>query len=252
VSFHIFYIQHGAVRRVNGTLVNVALIVVGSALGLLVGGRLPERLRVTLMAGLGLFTLGLGLQQFLKTSNPILVLVSIVVGIVLGEAARLEDRLQELGAWLEARLTRGAQDSSSRFVQGFLTSSLLYCVGPMAILGSIQDGLTGDFRLLATKGVMDGIASLTLASTLGVGVVLSALPVLVYQGGLTLLAGWAQAGLTPAMIAELTAAGGVMMMGIALNLLEVRRVRVGNMLPALVVAPLLVWVVVRLGFSLAF
>ncbi len=236
----------------NGTLVNVALIVVGSALGLLIGGRLPERLRVTLMACLGLFTLGLGLQQFLKTSNPILVLVSILVGTLLGEAARLEDRLQQLGAWLEARLTRGSQGASSRFVQGFLTASLLYCVGPMAILGSIQDGLTGDFRLLATKGVMDGIASLTLASTLGVGVVLSSLPVLVYQGGLTLLASWAQAVLTPAMIAELTAAGGVMMMGIALNLLEVRRVRVGNMLPALVVAPLLVWLVVRLGLSIAF
>lgn len=239
-------------QRVNGTLVNVALIVVGSALGLLIGGRLPERLRVTLMACLGLFTLGLGLQQFLKTSNPILVLVSIVVGSAIGEAARLEDRLQQLGAWLEARLTRGSQDASSRFVQGFLTASLLYCVGPMAILGSIQDGLTGDFRLLATKGVMDGIASLTLASTFGVGVMLSSLPVLVYQGGLTLLASWAQAALTPVMIAELTAAGGVMMMGIALNLLEVRRVRVGNMLPALVVAPLLVWLVVGLGLSIAF
>jgi len=237
---------------VTGTLINVALIVVGSALGLLIGARLPERLRSTLMAGMGLFTLGLGLQQFLKTANPILVLVSIVLGTLLGEAARLEDRLQDFGAWLEVRLARGRQGASSRFVQGFLTASLLYCVGPMAILGSIQDGLTGDFRLLATKGVMDGIASLTLASTLGVGVMLSSLPLFVYQGALTLLAGWAQAALISAMIAELSATGGVLMMGIALNLLEVRRVRVGNMLPALIVAPLLVWLIALLGFSIAF
>jgi len=237
---------------VTGTLINVALIVVGSALGLLIGARLPERLRSTLMAGMGLFTLGLGLQQFLKTANPILVLVSIVLGTLLGEAARLEDRLQDFGAWLEVRLARGRQGASSRFVQGFLTASLLYCVGPMAILGSIQDGLTGDFRLLATKGVMDGIASLTLASTLGVGVMLSSLPLFVYQGALTLLAGWALAALSSAMIAELSATGGVLMMGIALNLLEVRRVRVGNMLPALIVAPLLVWLIALLGFSIAF
>ena len=236
----------------TGTLINVALIVVGSALGLLIGARLPERLRSTLMAGMGLFTLGLGLQQFLKTANPILVLVSIVLGTLLGEAARLEDRLQDFGAWLEVRLARGRQGASSRFVQGFLTASLLYCVGPMAILGSIQDGLTGDFRLLATKGVMDGIASLTLASTLGVGVMLSSLPLFVYQGALTLLAGWAQAALSSAMSAELSATGGVLMMGIALNLLEVRRVRVGNMLPALIVAPLLVWLIALLGFSIAF
>ncbi len=235
----------------TGTLINVALIVAGSVLGLLMGARLPERLRSTLMAGMGLFTLGLGLQQFLKTANPILVLVSIVLGSLLGEAARLEDRLQGLGAWLEGRLGRASVGASSRFVQGFLTASLLYCVGPMAILGSIQDGLTGDFRLLATKGVMDGIASLTLASTLGVGVMLSSLPLFIYQGALTLLAGLAQAALTPAMISELTATGGVMMMGIALNLLEVRRVRVGNMLPALVVAPLLVWLIACLGFSIA-
>ncbi|OGO46111.1 MAG: hypothetical protein A2Z30_04935 [Chloroflexi bacterium RBG_16_64_43] len=234
----------------TGTLINVASIVVGSALGLLIGARLPERLRSTLMAGMGLFTLGLGLQQFVKTAIPILVLVSVVLGTLLGEAARLEDRLQGLGAWLEARLTRDSEGASSRFVQGFLTASLLYCVGPMAILGSIQDGLTGDFRLLATKGVMDGIASLTLASTLGAGVLLSALPVFVYQGALTLLAGWAQAVLTPAMIAELTATGGVMMIGIGLNLLEVRRVRVGNMLPALVVAPLLVWLIALFGFAI--
>lgn len=236
----------------TGTLINVALIVVGSVLGLLIGTRLPERLRSTLMAGMGLFTLGLGLQQFLKTANPILVLVSIVLGSLLGEGARLEDRLQGLGAWLEVRLARDSVGASSRFVQGFLTASLLYCVGPLAILGSIQDGLTGDFRLLATKGVMDGIASLTLASTLGVGVMLSSLPLFIYQGALTLLAGWAQAALTPAMIAELTATGGVMMMGIALNLLEVRRVRVGNMLPALVIAPLLVWLIACLGFPIAF
>ncbi len=234
----------------SGTLINVALILVGSALGLLIGGRLPERLRATLMAGMGLFTLGLGLQQFLKTANPILVLVSIVLGTLLGEALRIEDRLEGLGGWLEARLVRNREAAGSQFVRGFLTASLLYCVGPMAILGSIQDGLGGDIRLLVTKGVMDGIASLTLASTLGVGVMLSALPVLVYQGGLTFLAGWAHASLTMAMIAELSAAGGVMMMGIAINLLELRRVRVANMLPALVIAPLLVWLIGVLGWRL--
>jgi uncharacterized protein len=234
----------------SGTLINVALILLGSALGLLIGARLPERLRSTLMAGMGLFTFGLGLQQFLKTANPILVLVSIVLGTVLGEALRIEERLESLGGWLEARLIRDPQAAGTQFVQGFLTASLLYCVGPMAILGSIQGGLAGDIRLLVTKGVMDGVASLTLASALGVGVMLSALPVLVYQGALTLLAGWAQAFLTAAMVAELSAAGGVMMMGIAINLLELRRVRVANMLPALVIAPLLAWLIALLGWSL--
>ncbi len=233
----------------TGTLINVALVLMGSALGLLIGARLPERLRTTLMSGLGLFTFGLGLQQFLKTANPILVLVSLVLGTLVGESLRIEDRLQALGGWLEARLVRSPEAAGSRFVQGFLTASLLFCVGPMAILGSIQDGLAGDFRLLATKGVMDGIASLTLASTLGVGVMLSALTVLVYQGAITLLAGWAQSILTATMIAELSAAGGLMMIGIAINLLELRRVRVANMLPALVIAPLLVWLVVRLGWG---
>lgn len=234
-----------------GTILNVSAVLVGGSLGLLAGARLPERLQQTVINGLGLFTAAIGIQMFMKTGNAIIVLVSLLVGGVLGEWWRIEDGLRNLGAFLERRFTSGSNlDQGSRFIRGFLTTSLVFCVGPMAILGSIQDGLTGDYSLLAIKAVLDGFASLAFASSLGVGVLFSALPLLVYQGGLTLLAAQVQTISTPAMMNEMTATGGVLLLGLAVSsLLELKPIRVGNFLPALLIAPLIVAVLAALGLN---
>ncbi len=228
----------------TGTLLNIGAVLIGGALGLLFGGRLPERVRETVVAGLGLFTAAIGVRMFLQTENPIVALGSVLVGGLLGEWWRIEDGLKAVGARLEARFAPGGESGvGSRFVRGFLTASLVFCVGPMTIVGSIQDGLSGDFSLLAIKSVLDGFAALAFASMLGPGVLFSALVIAVYQGGLSLLASQAQAVLTDPMMAEMTAVGGILLLGIAISsLLELRPIRVGNLLPALVVAPLLVWI----------
>jgi len=235
-----------------GTLINVVTVLVGGSLGTFLGTRLPERMRETIMQGLGLLTIVIGIQLSLETDNILIVLGSLLLGGIVGECMRIEDRLDRMGHWLEQKTAgnrghpvskkprEGTQYSSSRFSHAFLTASLLFCVGPMTILGSIQDGLTGDYTLLAVKAALDGFAALAFASSLGPGVVFSALTVLVYQGALTLSAGWASALLTDPMIAEMTATGGVLMLALGLGLLEVKQIRAGNLLPAVVFAPIIV------------
>ncbi|HEX5836858.1 MAG TPA: DUF554 domain-containing protein [Anaerolineales bacterium] len=228
----------------TGTFLNIATVILGSILGLIFGARIPDKLKSTVIAGMGLFTAAMGLQMFLNTENPLIVLGALLIGTLLGEWWRIEDGLQRLGEFLEQRFSREEDDGSNRFVRGFLTASLLFCVGPMTILGSIQDGLTGDYNLLAVKSVLDGFASIAFASTLGIGVAFSAIIILIYQGGISLLAGQLDAVVTPSMMNELTATGGVILIGLALSsLLEIKKIRVGNMLPGLAVAPLIVWVI---------
>lgn len=227
----------------TGTLLNIATVIAGSIIGLVFGSRIPAKLKDTVISGMGLFTVAMGLQMFLNTENPLIVLGAILIGTLLGEWWRIEDGLHRLGEILEKRFSREEDDGSTKFVRGFLTASLLFCVGPMTILGSIQDGLTGDYNLLAVKSVLDGFASIAFASTLGIGVAFSSLIILVYQGGISLLAGQLNAIVNASMMNELTAAGGVLLMGVGIsNLLEIKKIRVGNMLPALLVAPLIVWV----------
>ncbi len=239
-----------------GTIINVVAILAGSGLGLVLGSRLSANLKQTVVSGLGLFTLALGISMFLKTQNSLVVLGSLLVGAVLGEWWRIEDRLTDLGAWLEARFNRsgaagGERTSQERFIRGFLTASLVYLVGPLAILGAIQDGLRGDYQLLAVKSVLDGFASLAFASSLGIGVAFSALPTLVYQGAISLMAAQVQSITTNAMMTEMTATGGVILMAIAVSsLLEIKKIRAGNFLPALLVAPLVVWALAALGVQL--
>lgn len=246
-----------------GTFINVATVLIGGTLGVLFGSRLPVRVRETVIMGLGLFTAGIGIQMFLETQNPLIVLGSLLVGGILGEWWKIETGLKNLGGYLERKFAGGQSNSTesdptqteseipnpggSNFVRGFLTASLVFCVGPMTILGSIQDGLTGDYSLLAIKSVLDGFAALAFASTLGVGVLFSALTVLVFQGGLSLLATQAQSFLTEPMMSEMTAVGGLLLLGLAISsLLEIRPIRVGNFLPALGVAPLIVGILVFL------
>ncbi len=232
----------------TGTLLNIAAVLLGGLIGLAFGSRFSERARQTILSGMGLFTAAIGVRMFLETQNPLYPLGGIVLGALIGEGLQIEEALARLGAWLEARFNRGEGQTTSLFVRGFLTASLLFCVGPMTILGSIQDGLTGDYQLLAIKSVLDGFAAMALASTLGVGVLFSIVVILVYQGGLTLLASQAQGVLTEAMTAEMTAVGGVLLLSLAVgSMLELRQIRTGNLLPALFVSPALVALVAWLA-----
>ena len=236
-----------------GTLLNIATVLLGGGLGLAFGARLPERVRETVISGLGLFTIAIGVQMTFKSNNMLIVLGSILVGGILGEWWGIDAGLKSLGAWLESRFAGGQgseEAGGNKFVKGFVTASLVFCVGPMTILGSIQDGLRGDIQLLAIKSTMDGFAALAFASTLGVGVLFSALTIAVYQGLLTLLAAQAQALLTAPMVAEMTATGGVLILGIGFSsLLELKPIRVGNFLPALIIAPVVVAVLHVMGLA---
>lgn len=231
----------------TGTFLNIATVLIGGVIGLIFGARIPDRLKATVIAGMGLFTAAMGLQMFMKTENPLIVLGALLIGTLLGEWWRIEDGLQNLGEILEQRFSKESDDGSNKFVRGFLTASLLFCVGPMTILGSIQDGLTGDYNLLAVKSVLDGFAALAFASTLGMGVLFSTIIILVYQGGISLLAAQLNTIVTPSMMNELTATGGVILVGLAVSsLLEIKKIRVGNMLPGLLVAPVIVWALLLL------
>ncbi len=219
-----------------GTAINVVAVLVGGGIGTLAGARLPEGMRSTAMQAIGIVTLLVGVANFLKFDNALVPLVSVVAGLVVGELLRIETALKGLGDRLEKRFTKGESPVSRAFV----TTSLLFCVGPLTIIGSLEDGLRGDYSLLALKSALDFIAALTFASVLGWGVLLSAGTVLLVQGSLTLGAGFMDAIVTGAMISATTAAGGVLIVGLGLNLLELKEVRVANMLPALLFAPLLV------------
>lgn len=226
----------------TGTLINVAAIILGSLIGILFGARLSDKLKSTIIAGMGIFLVAMGIQMFLKTENSLIVLGAVLIGTILGEWWRIEDGLHRLGEYLQSKFSREQDDGSNKFVRGFMTASLLFCIGPVAILGSIQDGLTGNYNLLVVKSILDGFASIAFASTLGIGVAFSSLIILVYQGGISLLATQLDTVITTSMMNELTATGGILLVGIGLsNLLEIKRIRVGNMLPALFVAPLIVW-----------
>ncbi len=227
----------------TGTLINVAAIITGGAVGLLARTGIPERYRRIILSGLGLFTLAIAFDLFLDGDQSLVILGSVLIGSLLGEWWGIEARLGEIGQRIEklySRANGGAGDGV--FVRGFVSASLLFCVGPMAILGSIQDGLTGDFQLLLIKSVMDGFATMALTATLGTGVLFSAISVLLYQGSITLLAAQLQSVLSDAMISELNAVGGILLMGLAIStLLEIRPIRVGNMLPALILAPVFMY-----------
>lgn len=229
----------------TGTFINIAAVLIGGTLGLFFGSRIPERLQNTVVAGMGLFTLAMGLQMFLESENQLIVLGALLLGALFGEWLGLEDRLQAFGKILEKKFSKDSETGEgSKFIRGFMVSSLLFCIGPMTILGSIQDGLTGDYKLLAIKSTLDGFASIAFASTLGIGTLFSALVILVYQGGLSLLATQLSQVITDAMINELTATGGVLLLGLGLsNMLEIKKIRVGNLLPALFFAPLIVWLI---------
>jgi uncharacterized membrane protein YqgA involved in biofilm formation len=220
----------------TGTAINIVAVLAGGTLGTVVGSRLSQGMRETAMNAIGLVTVLVGIQSFLRFDNPLVPLVSVIVGLVIGELLGIDDVLKRFGDALERRFSKGGSPVSRAFV----TTSLLFCVGPLTILGSLQDGISGDYRLLALKSALDFVASLSFASVLGWGVLLSAGSILVVQGGLTLSGTLFGSFMTEPMILALTSTGGVLLLGLGLTLLSLKEVRVANMLPALVVAPVLV------------
>lgn len=234
----------------RGTILNVITVLVGTGLGVLLGGRMPERMRITVLDTLGLFTVVLGIVNAMDAFGAdlmarlgrvavLVVLGALLVGGVVGELIDIEGRLEGAGAWLQRQATR-ARGDASRFIEGFVVASLVFCVGPLTVLGALQDGLRGDFELLAIKSLLDGFAALAFASALGIGVGFSVLTILAVQGGIALSAGALSSSLTDPMIAAMNAVGGVLILGIGLRLLDLRQVRVANLLPAIVIAPLIV------------
>ena len=228
----------------TGTLINVAAILAGTLIGVLLGARLPEGLQRRVLAGLGLVTLVIGVDLALawRDTSPLYVLGGILLGGLAGEAVGIEARLERLGDTIQRRVET-SRGSSSPVSAAFFNASLLFCVGPLAVVGAIQDGLTGDYEALATKSLLDGFASIALSAALGWGVALAAATVLIYQGALSLGATLVEDILQGEALAALTSAGGVLIIGISLKLLEVTDVKVGNFLPALVFAPALVGIV---------
>lgn len=233
-----------------GTWINFVAIIAGGSLGTFLGGKLNSRVKNTIMSGMGLFVIALGLQMFLKTTNTLFPLGGIVLGGLLGEWMQIEEGFGRLGGWLETRLSRNHSSAErEKFVRGFITASVIFCSGPVAILGSIQDGAQGNSQLLIVKSVLDGVFALSLASTMGMGVSVAALPVLVYQGMLSLLGIQLQSAINPTMMNELSAVGGVVLMGVGVSsILDLKQIRVGSFIPSLLITPLLVWVCQILGW----
>ena len=212
-----------------GVIINVAAVLAGGTLGLLLGGRVPQRLRETIMQGLALCILLIGAQGALETANVLAVIVCMVAGGLLGEALDIEKRLESLGALAERKFAHGGQNG--RFAQGFITASLLFCVGAMAVVGSLNAGLTGDNSTLIAKAALDLVTAVFFAAALGPGVLLAAAAVLVYQGAIALMAGWLAPVLTDAIVTEMSAVGGLLIMGLSFNMLGMAKIRVGNLLP---------------------
>jgi uncharacterized membrane protein YqgA involved in biofilm formation len=221
-----------------GTVVNAAAILAGAALGLVLRQGLPERWQETIMHAIGLSVTVIGIQMAMKTNNIIIVIISLVAGAIIGEYFDIDKALNRFGSWIGGKLTKGDEKNSAAAIigQGFVATSLIYCVGAMAIVGSIQEGLTGDASTLYAKSILDGITAIIFAANMGVGVALSALSVAIYQGTITLLAGSMEAIMSPALLAELTATGGILIIAIGLNMLKLVQIRIANMLPAIIVA----------------
>lgn len=262
----------------TGTLLNIAAIIIGSLIGITIGDRLPAKMQELIMVCLGLVTLSVGIQDTLRTGNILIPLLCLLIGTIIGELLDLDTALKRFGGWLQARVQRTAPANASgnvslaqssvqgtaagraRFINGFVTASLLFCIGPLAILGSVQNGINAaDIKLLTIKSTLDFFAAMAFAASLGIGVAFSVLPTLIIQGGFALLgmalanslaAGAAVLDANNPYIRELTATGGLLLMAIALLLLNVKQTRVANFLPALIIVPILIWLAAQLGITI--
>jgi len=227
-----------------GTIVNSAAILAGSLLGMLINKGIVGRIRITdslkniLMQGIGLSVVIIGITNALKTHNMLLVILSLVIGGIVGQAVGIENKLDALGDYAQRKLGGGKNNIVS---QGFVTASLIFCVGAMAVVGSLDAGLKGNYTTLYAKSMLDGITSIVLASTMGIGVAFSAIAVFVYQGAITLASGVLAGFLSDMVISEMTAVGGILILGIGLSMLEIKKFNIGNLLPAVFIPPLYFW-----------
>ncbi len=254
----------------GGTILNIITVAIGTSLGLLIGNRLHQKMQESVVTGLGLVTLFVGVSNAGQTGNTIIPLLSLVIGVILGELLNIQGALERLAGWLQARFAAAAvraqpaeapgdeaqadeaADPRTRFITGFVTASLVFCIGPLTFVGSIQDGmgLAIGFQQLAIKSVLDMFAGMAFAATFGVGVSFSILTILVLQGGLALAGSVVGNFMSEPMINEMTAVGGLLLMGLALVLLDIKKPRMANFLPALLIAPLLVAIAAALGINI--
>ncbi|MEZ4669742.1 MAG: DUF554 domain-containing protein [Anaerolineae bacterium] len=245
----------------SGAILNMITVAIGSAFGLLIGNRLPQKIQESVVTGVGLVTILVGIQNAEKSGNVIIPLLSVAIGVIIGELLDLHGKLERLGGWLQARFMKPQEraehtpplpndssspqpvlDSRTRFITGFVTASLVFCIGPLTFVGSIQDGMgiALGFQQIAIKSVLDFFTATAFAATFGVGVSFSVITIFVIQGGLSLLGATVGSFMTPPMINEMTGAGGLLLIGLALVLLDIKKPRMANFLPALVIAPLIV------------
>ncbi len=230
-----------------GAIVNAVSIVLGALVGLFFGKAISEKLQETLLVGMGIFVALTGVVDFLKSENSLIPLLGLVIGTVIGELLKIEARTESLGGWLQSKytkITHGKQNESrERFISGFVTAALLFVIGPMGILGSIQEGLGQGLSTILAKSLIDCLTSVALASAMGIGVAFSSLPVLIYQGAITLLAVQADKVLSTSMINEMTACGGIMLVAIGMtSLMRIKKISVANMQPGLIIAPLICYI----------
>ncbi|OQX11419.1 MAG: hypothetical protein BWK80_44720 [Desulfobacteraceae bacterium IS3] len=224
-----------------GTVVNTIAIIAGSMIGMILKGGIPRHYSETVMQGIGLAVLLIGVKGALKSDDLLLIIFSLAIGSVVGEMLNIEERLENLGKWLESKLSKAGDG----FSKGFVTASLLFCVGSMAIVGSLESGMTGNHQTLFAKSVLDGVSSIVFASSLGIGVLFSAFSVLIYQGIICVGASLIVKFLTPPVIAQMSSVGGLLIMAIGFNILEFKRIKIGNMLPAIFI-PLIYFMITQL------
>jgi len=220
-----------------GTLVNAAAVIAGGTIGMMLNKSMPERIKTIYFQAVGLFTVAIGISMVYNMQHILIVVSSLAIGSLLGEWMNLEAGAEKLSNYLKRKFRIG----SEKFSEGLITAFLLYCIGSMTILGAIQEGTGGSSDLLLTKSLMDGFSSIILASAFGFGVIVSAIPLLLFQGGITLLAMYASSFFTPEIIQGLTSVGGILLIGLGINILEIKKLRIMNMLPALIVVALLLW-----------
>ncbi len=238
----------------GGTILNVITVLIGSLVGLAIGNRLPQKIQESVVTGLGLVTLFVGMSNAGKTGNVIVPLLSVALGVIIGELLDIQGALERFAGWLQSRASGGstADDSGrARFITGFVTASLVFCIGPLTFVGSIQDGmgLALGFQQLAIKSVLDAFASMAFAASFGLGVTFSIVTIIILQGGLALLGSVLGEFMSTPMINEMTGVGGLLLIGLSLVLLDLKKPRMANFLPALVIAPLLVALAGALGIN---
>lgn len=218
-----------------GTWINTLAVVVGSLLGMAFKNSFPDDVKTRVFQGLGLITLFLGIQMAHKTSNPVVMILSVLLGAIIGETLNIDTRLEEAAKLLESKISR----EDGMFVEGLVTAFLIFCIGSMTITGAIEEGINNNPSILLAKSALDFFTSMSLATVFGLGVLFSAIPLLIFQGSITLIASYSGFILNESVVKELSGVGGILLLGLGITILEIREIKVANLLPALIIAPIL-------------